>query len=278
MRWFVSRLYLERRRLAIIASFSFVGGWLAFWGDPAELLGFPMPLVAGIAFVVGVTAFCGVLIFLFPAIRHQTEATASALPLLSLSGAFAPDAGNLSIAFTSILGLTVIYLAATLYGTNWLDRFVPRRNAVFRSRARTRLSPEELWPYVSVTPDSPPELRSPETALIEWVEPGKTFREVARMGEIAKIEEIGTIQVMDAPNRYRFAFEVPDAANVHGCRGVYDRRLARIAGGTILETTRELDLASWRATIHIWVDDSYARLDAESMRSYEAKVAARRAQ
>ena len=271
--WLSSRLYRNRRRFAIVPFFSFIGGWLAFWKDPAILFGFPIALVAGAAFALGVTAFLGVLILLFPSIRSQAEAVSFSLPILSLMGNFDPGVDSFTLQLLSVTGLTVIFLIVNLYAGTWLDRFLPRRNAIYRSVVRSSLSPEELWPHVCVTPDSAAEFRSENSLALEWIEPGKVYREVERTGDIAKVEEVGTILANEPPTRYRFAFEATDAANVPGCRGVIERRLTRTANGSQLETARHLDLTSWRAALFLWVDDGYARLDEKSVRSFEAKEA-----
>lgn len=113
--------------------FSFIGGWLAFWKDPAILFGFPIALVAGAAFALGVTAFLGVLILLFPSIRSQAEAVSFSLPILSLMGNFDPGADSFTLQLLSVTGLTVIFLVVNLYAGTWLDRFLPRRNAIYRA-------------------------------------------------------------------------------------------------------------------------------------------------
>jgi len=46
---------------------------------------------------------------------------------------------------------------------------------------------------------------------MEWIEPGVRYLEVERVGELAKVEEIHTIEIDEPHQRYRFSFEVPDA-------------------------------------------------------------------
>jgi hypothetical protein len=94
---------------------------------------------------------------------------------------------------------------------------------------------------------------------------------VERFEEIATVEELGTILTMEPPLLYRFAFKSTAAPNLPGSRGVYERRLTRTATGTQLKTTRHLDLSSWRGALFEWVDDGYARLDTQTVRSFEAK-------
>lgn len=275
MQWLSSRLYRNRRRFAIVAFFSFIGGWLAFWKDPAVLFGFPIALVAGVAFALGVTAFLGFLILLFPSIRNQAEAVSFSLPVLSLMGNFDPGADSFTLYFLSVTGLTVIFLIVNLYAGTWLDRFLPRRNGVYRSAAESSLSPEKLWPYICVTPDSLPEFRSESTISLRWVDPGKSFCDVGRVGDAATVEELQTIVAVEPNALFQFHFQSVHDSDNFGHRGMVTHRLTKTETGSRVESVREFDRDSWRAFLFFWIDDKWGRLDDEKVRSFEAKEEAR---
>lgn len=134
MRWFLKRLFRERRRLAIVAILTFLAGYLAFYKNDNTVFGWPMPLVASVGFMVPLTLSFAILVSLFPKVRHAAESCALSLPVLSLMGAFS-DASDGGIATSSnVLGILFVYLFATLYAGPWLDRYLPRRTTSLAMR------------------------------------------------------------------------------------------------------------------------------------------------
>lgn len=144
--------------------------------------------------------------------------------------------GGLS-ATTSVLGDLLCYLIFIVYGSTWVDRYLPCRPKRLHSSATSRLKPEDLWPYLTVTPVTFADYASEDTLPMEWMEPGVSFRQVCRSGELAKIEEIHTIEVNESHERYRFSFEVPDATEAASVScGNKEMKLIPKGNGTGLET------------------------------------------
>ena len=262
MRTLLKRLYRERRRLSVVAAVTFLGGFLAFYKSSTVVFGIPMPILAGLAFMFGLTAFLMGLVVLFPSIRHSAESVALSIPVLSLMGVFSStDEGGLSTS-TSIYGLLLAYLFMTVYAGAWVDKYLPRRPHTFRSRALSKLRREELWPYLTVTPDTVDTYGSENTISMEWIEPGVSFREVERSGDLAKVEEVATIEANEANSHYRKAFVVADATeNAPVSSGYYEVKLSNGGPGTYLETVREFDRVTIRARLFTWIDDAFGRQD-----------------
>lgn len=219
---------------------TFLGGYIAFFKQAADIYGLPAPLAAGLAFMLGLTACLMILVVLFPKIRHSAEAVALSLPVLSLMGAFSGGADAGISSFTNVSGILLCYLIVTVYGGAWVDRYIPCTRRRVRSSATTKLSLEEIWPYLAVTPDTFADYGREGTLSMEWIEPGVSYREICRAGELAKIEEIHRIEVDEPHQRYRFAFKVPDAKETASSpQGSKEFRLSPIEHGTKLETVRE---------------------------------------
>jgi hypothetical protein len=275
MSWFLSRLNRERRRFALVALLTFLGGWLAFRGSPEALYGVRLEIVAAFAFMFGLTAALAAVVLIFPQMRSHAETIALSIPCLSLAGAFDPQLDGWASFLILVFGLLIIYPAGMIYGGSTLDSFVPRRNRSYRSTSTSTLTPEELWPYFCVTPDSPPEFRMENTISLEWLEPGRRFREVAHAGEGKTIEEVQTILMQEPHSLYQFHFQSVHAPDAPGHRGVYTHRLTRTDHGTAVETLRQYDTDSWRTALFIWVDDAFSRSDDAKLKAIEAKERAR---
>ena len=271
MRWILKRLFRERRRIGVVAIFTFLGGYFAFFRSQAVLYGVPFPIVSGLAFMVGLTAFLAAIVILFPKIRHVAESVALSVPVLSLMGMFSqPDQGGLSTS-AGIYGLLLCYLFAVVYGSNLLDRYLPQRPRSFRSLATSFLQPKALWPYLALTPESDTKYRSEKTLAIDWIEPGVRFRVVDRSGELAKIEEIQTISEVKPHQHYAFDFEVPDATEKSPVSsGRKEIWLKPQGPKTTLESVRTFDRVTIRAQILLWLDDAMGRLDDEVILAAEA--------
>lgn len=270
-----SRLYRERRRFIFVAALTFLGGWLAFRTSTASLFGLPLELVAGLAFMVGLTAALMVVVLVFPQLRSYAEGVALGISVLSLMGSFDPDIGSTESSIVLVLGFLFMFLATVLYGNRWIDGLVPRRNAIYRSVAESRLPPEKLWPYVFVTPDSAPEFRSEITISLKWIDPGKSFCEVARAGNAVTVEELLTIVTVDPGSLFQFHFQAVHDPDNFGNRGMVTHRVTKTETGSRLDTIREFDRDSWRAALFFWIDDGWSRLDARRVCSYEEKETAR---
>ncbi len=268
---FRKRLYRERRRLVAVAAFTFLGGYIAFFKTTTVFHGIPFSVLSGLAFMVGLTGFLMFLVVIFPKIRHSAESVALSLPVLSLMGVFSStEDGGLSSS-AGIYMAMLSYIAISVYGGTWVDRYLPRRPMRFRSVATSNLPPEELWPYLTVTPDTFPDYGGEDTLAMEWIEPGVSFREISKSGELAKIEEIHTIEINEPRQRYHYSFDVPDAAeSVSLSRGRVELQLMAKGHGTRLETNREFDRVSIRAKLFVWMDDGMGRRDDEMLQTIEA--------
>lgn len=273
MHWVLRRLYRERRRVVVVALITFLGGYIAFFNRDSSVFGLPLPILAGLSFMVVLTTFLMVVVILFPKVRHCGEAVGLSVPILSLMGAFgSAEDGGLS-SFSGIYIVMLSYLTITVYGGAWVDRYLPCRPKQFVSKAKSRLSVEELWPFLSVTPDTFQDFGKKDVVSMEWIEPGVSYRQFCRSGELAKIEELHTITDNEPHQRFGFSFDVPDATKdaAVSC-GHIDVRLIPHGSTTRVETTREFDRVSVRAQLFIWIDDAMGRLDDELLQNAEAKL------
>lgn len=273
MRWFLKRLYRERRRLVVVAAVTFLGGFIAFFRNPNTFWGLPFPVVAGLAFMVVLTTFIMLLVVLFPKIRHTAESVSISVPCLSLMGAFSSTEDGGMSNLTGVIGIVLAYLFATLYGTSFLDRYLPRRAKKLSSMAQSDAPPEALWPYLTVNPDSFERFGDDETLSMTWIEPGVRYRDIGRCGDLGKVEEVHVIDVSEPCKRYRFSFEAVDATeNAAASRGSKEYRLTAHDGGTRLQTIREFDRVTLRGQLMIWIDDGFGRLDDAFLLKAEAEL------
>ncbi len=264
---FLKRLYRERRRAVLIAILTFLGGFIAFYGNPARFYGLPFSVFAGLAFMVGLTPCLGVIFLVFPKIRHSTESVALSIPGLALMGVFSepPAFGGLPPS-VNVLGLMMCLLFVTVYGSTAIDRFLPRRTASFRSTATSTLPPEILWPYLDLSPDSQPRHISDDLVAMDWITPGTTYREISRSGDVAQIEAIVTLDPQAAPFTRRSSYTVPNAKpDTPGATGTRSQTLTANGAGSRLQTTRQVSNQTLRSIAFLWIDDAFGRNDDEDM-------------
>ncbi|MEP1698826.1 MAG: hypothetical protein ABJJ69_20040 [Paracoccaceae bacterium] len=266
------RLFRERRRVVIVALVTFLGGYISFFSRTSHFLGLPFSIVAGLAFMVILTAFLMALAILFPKIRHTAESVAVSIPVLSLMGAFSGEEDGGLSTYTSVFGILLCYLIITVYGGAWVDRFLPCRPKQLRSFTTSNLKPDELWPYLTVTPDTFKDYGTADTLSMDWIEPDLSFRVVSRIDDIAKIEEIHTIEVNEPFQHFRFSFEAPDATEEASVScGTKTLKFIPVGRTTRLETIREFDRVSIRAQLMNWIDDGCGRLDDDLVDYVEAE-------
>lgn len=257
----------------IVALLTFVAGAIAFAGDTTRIYNVPMPLFAGLAFLLVLSPCLMAVALLFPSIRTTAESVASSLPVLALMGVFSNWSGR-SGAPSSVLiwGIILSYLTATIYGTALIDRYLPRRTFTFRTRATSWLAPETLWPYLDSTPDSDPR-HIPEALVgMEWIEPGLSFRETSRINDLAQVEGIVTIKARDAAFHRRSSYVIPsakpDAPGATGCR---DYGLSGSGDGSVLHSARTYYYQTMRQILFLWIDDAFGRTDDDAIRLAETK-------
>ncbi|MEL6362684.1 MAG: hypothetical protein AAFR21_16530 [Pseudomonadota bacterium] len=271
MRLFLKRLFRERRRLVVVAVATFLAGYIAFFDRTSALLGLPFPIVAGLAFMVGLTVSLMVIVVLFPQLRHSAESVALSIPVLSLMGVYGSASdGGLSTT-TVIFGILLCYLIFTVYGGAWVDRYLPCRRRILHSFAHSTLQPNEIWSYLTVNPDTRSDYGGPDILSMEWIEPVRSYRQVYRLDELAKIEEVHSIEINEPHRRYRFSFEVPDATeSASVSSGSKEFVLTPDDHGTTIETIRDFDKVSARAQLLTWIDDTWGRFDDDNIQCAEA--------
>lgn len=257
----------------VVAVLTFLTGLVAFAGDTVHVFGMPLPLVAGLAFMLGLTPCLMAVALLFPSIRTSAESVASSLPVLALMGVFS-NWSDRSGAPSSVLiwGIILSYLTATIYGTALIDRYMPRRTFTFRTRASSQLSPQTLWPYLDSTPDSEPRHIPDDLVGMEWIEPGLTFRETSRINELAQVEGIVTIKARDTPYHRRSSYIIPTAKpDAPGAAGYRDYLLSGGGVGSILHSARTYYHQTLRQILFLWIDDAFGRADDDAIRLAEAR-------
>ncbi len=272
MRWFLKRLYRERRRLVVVLCLTFLGGVIAFPTTQAHLFGLPFFLVAGLAFMFGLTAFLALLAILFPTIRYSAEIAAMQIPFLATIGAFGMQRGGYDgiPTWAIITGLVICVVAASLYTGPLLDRFLPLRKHSFTSHTFSTLAPDKLWPFFSQTPDTDTFFWDKDTLSMDWIEKGKTFIVTARMNDVGKIEEHHRLESMLPGDHFKFDFDVPDAKpKTCGARGKVELWVEPHGRGSRVKQVRTYDCSTWRMMVYSWVDDHFGRVDDDTVRRAE---------
>lgn len=272
MRWFLKRLYRDRRRLVVVLCHTFLGGVIAFPSMQPHLFGWPFFLVAGLAFMLGLTAFLALLSVLFPSIRYTAEVAAFQIPFLATIGAFGMQKGGYDgiPTWALITGLVICFVGATLYTGPVLDRYLPLKKRKFTSHTFSMLSPEQLWPYFANTPDTSNTYWDEDTLAMNWMEQGKTFVITARLNDIGKIEEHRSLESMLPGDHFAFDFNVPDAnPKTCGTRGKVELWVEPHGTGSRVKKVRTYDCSTWRIMIYAWVDDHFGRLDDDTVKRAE---------
>lgn len=259
------RLFRERRRFLIIALMTFIAGLVAGIDDDRIVFGIPFQLAYGVAFTLILTPVLMTIALLFPSVRTATESVAFSLPFICWMGLYgAGYEGSGFEASSTVLTLMFLYLVFAVYGGGWLDRFLPARRRAFDSKVITRLAPDELWPFLVVTPDTFDTYGGEKTVSMKWVEPGVSFVEVEQVDDLTRIEEMQTIEQLEPDARVRVRFQALSAKETaDGASGWMARKFERTANGTRLFSTRCFDRTSPTAGFRMWVDDTFGRSDDE---------------
>ncbi len=278
MRWFLKRLYRERRRLWLVAFVTFATGAIIFSVFPATVFGLPFFLVAGLAFLFGLTPFLMLIVVLFPSVRHSAETAVLWVPLGAVGGVLVNNSdtfGGLPM-WINIPILVICYVGVLTYTGPVINRLFPARKMTSVSHSISTLTPEKLWPYFTPTPDIASEYWDENVISIEWMNAADTYLITHRMNDIAKVEEVYALEHVDFPGEFRFRFDVPSAAKTAiGASGTNTVRLIKDGQKTRVQMTRTSDRMTWGRKLFFWIDDHFGRLDDETIRRAETSDAAK---
>ncbi|MCG7521232.1 hypothetical protein [Ruegeria sp. Ofav3-42] len=256
------RLYRERRRFIVIALMTFIAGLVAGMNDDRIVFGIPFQLAYGAAFLLLLTPVLMAIALFFPAVRMATESVAFSLPIICIYLAIGKTDSSFSEFFFIVVAIMFCQLTFSVYGGGWLDRFLPSRKRTFQSKVRTRLTPEEVWPFLVVTPDTVDTYGDENTVSIEWRKPGVSFVEVSQIDDLTRVEELQVIEQFEPNAQFRVRFEALSAKKgTNGSSGTLERTFQKISFGTALQTTRSFDYMSPTASFRMWLDDGFARFD-----------------
>lgn len=255
--------------MTVIATLTFASGVFAFAGKPGAILGIPVALFAGLAFMTVLTLSLLMLCLFFPKVRATAEGVAVGNMVVFLAGWLTGTDGRVSASDGWMIVMLIGYLTFLVYGTPMLDRYLPRRGFRFRSVARSRLRPDQLWPHVATTPDSGQHYRKSETLALEWIEEGVVFRESTRVNDVMKLEETKIIEIFSPPTHIFYRFAVDGAEGADGASGTVDHEIAPHPDGSRLATIRNYDRVTWRQALFVWLDDTFGRDDDKAIRQAE---------
>ncbi|WP_170572241.1 hypothetical protein [Ruegeria atlantica] len=257
------RLYRERRRIVIISLLTLIAGLVAGLNDDRVVYGIPFQLAYGIAYLVILTPVLLVIALVFPSIRSATETVAFSLTFISLMHLYGsrPDGSGFENAMF-VLSILFGYLVFSVYAGGWLDRYLPSAKRTFSSKVKTALSPNELWPFLVVTPDTVDTYGGENTVSMVWVDQGVSYIETDQLGDHSQVQEMMTIEVCELDKRFRGRFQSLSAKKgASGISGVLERRFIWTAKGTQLVSTRSFDQSSPILDFRAWLDDSFGRYD-----------------
>jgi hypothetical protein len=259
------RLYRERRRLIAIALMSFIAGLVLGMNDDRVLFGIPFQVVYGLAFVAILTPVLMIIALVFPSIRNTTESVAFSLPFVCWMKQYGTSSDGAALQnVIAVLSILFLYLVFAVYAGGWLDRYLPARRRTFFSKVKTGLSPEELWPFMVVTPDTVDTYGGQKTVSMTWVDPGVSFVETEQFDDHSRIEEMTTIETCEPDTHFRGRFEsLSSKADANGKSGVLERKFNKASKGTQLVSSRSYDRSSPIMAFRLWLDDSFGRFDDE---------------
>lgn len=266
LRQIVTRLYRERRRAAIVAMLCAAIGASQFlhaapdtaqspsWG----LIAAAMAMMTALLFPVIV-----VLAALLGPLRNGLEVLTLILAVsvwLPLTGLVPiPDQG--SFVFLPTLWSAGLFLSI-FYATGVFDHWLPVRRVTIRSRARSRLAPDALFPGLALTPETAQRCGDDRLVGVDWVEPGHLMRIETRFDDIATVTELQTIEALEPGHLFRVRFQgEPVRQRAQGTRGILQYRLRPTRRGTRVEGERVYENGSRMRQIAAWIDDSFGRFD-----------------
>ncbi len=261
------RLFRERRRLVAIALMSFTAGLVLGMNDDRLLYGIPFQLVYGLAVATIVTPILMLIAMVFPNIRNATESVAFSLPFVCWMDLYGNSSEGAALQnVIAVLSILFLYLVFAVYAGGWLDRYLPAKSRTFSSKVKTGLSPDELWPFLVVTPDTVDTYGGEKTVSMTWVEPGVSFIETEQFDDHSRIEEMMRIESCEPDTRFRGRFEsLSSKAEVNGTSGVLERTFNKTSKGTQLVSSRSFDRSSPIKDFRLWLDDSFGRFDDENV-------------
>ena len=262
MNLFLRRLYRERRRVGVAAVVTFLAGLLAGMSDDRIVFGIPFQLAYAVAFLVILTPVLMSIVLIFPAIRTGVDSVTFSLPIISVYlWVLGTDSSFAKVVFL-IIAIMFGELILMIYGGSWLDKFLPAKQHVFRSRSKSKLQPEELWPFLVVTPDTVETYGGENTVSMKWVEQGVSYVETEQVDDLTRIEELQTIEQLEPDTQIRVRFQVQSAKeDTLGTSGMMERRFDRTTGGTQLVCTRMFDRTTPMVSFRLWLDDTFGRAD-----------------
>lgn len=256
------RLYRDRRRYAVMVVFLFLAGATTFWGVRTSLFSVPMPLVAGLAFVLGIGIFAPILSLLIPPWRFTIEIVAVGLFALALIGQFIPSLSLHEITTRiAIWAFVAMNLLSLLYTTQFLDRWFMRKNHALTARATTRLPQARVWDGVIGTPPHIERLAKNDLVTFENVDGNPMQRRlVQRINGTSLLEEIQTLDLLEAPHRIGFHWIVPQADDPSHHAGYAHTEITDTGKKRVIIRTFRPARYPTRAALMNWIDDTYGRM------------------
>lgn len=265
LRALTHRLWRDRRRYLLCALLLFLTGSITFAGNPGTILGLPLPLVAGLAFVIGILPFAPVLSLLLPSWRFSCEMTAAGLFVLALIGWLNPAFHLLEMKGGGVYWFGVaLMLAAPLYVGRITDRWLVRRGYAYVARASSHLPAEVLWDgLVGTVPHADRLACGPKTEalLLEPLAEGSTDRRlVMRWDGFSTVEEHQFITCWQPPQwaecRWSNASAGPREPATEGTSAIWITD-----HGTWREVEKRISFNSfpWRGVVLHWIDDQGGR-------------------
>ncbi|WP_377506139.1 hypothetical protein [Octadecabacter sp. R77987] len=262
LRLLARRLYRDRRRYAVMIVFLFLAGATTFWGVRTSLFSVPMPLVAGLAFVVGIGIFAPILSLLIPPWRFTIEIAAVGLFALALIGQFIPSLSLHEITTrVAIWAFVAMNLLSLLYTTQFLDRWFMRKDHTLTGRAKTRLPQQRVWDGVIGTPPHIDKLAKNDLVTFENVDGDPMQRRlVQRINGTSLLEEIQTLDQLDEPRRIGFQWHVPQSDDPEKHRGYARTEITDTGRKRVITRTMTPAQYPLRAALMNWIDDTYGRM------------------
>jgi uncharacterized protein YndB with AHSA1/START domain len=151
-----------------------------------------------------------------------------------------------------------------------------RKDVRSTTRARTRLSPDEVWVGLYGLPEHHASLYNANDVLTYEAVPDRpdTYRIVEKADAVTQIEELQTMELRDPPHSIRFAWHVPGAdKGTPFARGTHEAVLTPTkTGGTQIEITNTAADYADRMAFYAWMDDHFGRMTDDKLKKLEARA------
>ncbi|WP_294623874.1 hypothetical protein [uncultured Roseovarius sp.] len=276
-----SRLYRDRRRYALCLILLFAAGALTFHSYSARPYGLPFPLIAGLAFMIGVGVFMPLISLCLPFARFSMESNAIALILFAALGTVY-DRANLLYGLLGPSALWFVFvffcigfaINRLLYAT-WSDKLFYTNRHPLKGRARSHLSQQRLWDGFTLAQGREHLYHSDlKNKVISETDHPRITHILAEMQPGVTFTEKHEYWCFEPPHEVGFKWSVVGTDPSPGTAGTATLRFIDKGRHRVIERTLQCVNQPWRTVWTTWIDDGLGRLTDQELARLEKREAA----